>query len=136
MACVCVVVSLGSLRCSWFAGNVSVAFRDNAMSRLLGGHGLSTLCMTADIASALNMKMRVCLSVPVRLSSSGVQSFNPIFHRGARCLSNLSEYLSGWHSFRGCLAYSLGCRLFMICWRRLALILSTTFMAVLMLVAL
>ncbi len=32
MACVCVVVSLWSLRCSWFAGKVSVAFRvDNAM---------------------------------------------------------------------------------------------------------
>jgi hypothetical protein len=76
MTCVCVAVSLGSSRSSWFAGIVSVALRvDNAMSTLLGGCGLLALCMLADIASAFSMKMRVCPSVAVRLSSSDVQVF-------------------------------------------------------------
>ena len=68
MACMCVVVFFGSLRCSWFNGSASDAFGlDSAMSRLLGGRGLSPLCMLVDIAPTTNMKMRVC--PPRRVSS-------------------------------------------------------------------
>ena len=95
MACVCVVVSLGSLRCSWFARSESVAFRvDSVVSRLLGGRGLSPLRILADIASVFNIKMRVCPSVVIHFSSCGVQSFTSNSHRGgARSLSSLSKYL-------------------------------------------
>ncbi len=80
---------LGSLRCSWLARSASVAFMvDSAMSRLLCRRGLFPLCILADIASTFDMKLRVCSSVVVRLSSSGVQLFTTTSHMEARCLSS------------------------------------------------
>jgi hypothetical protein len=67
----------------------------------------------------------VCPSHVVCFSSIGVQSETPSSHRGARCFSNLSEKLSGWHYwFRISLSYSFGGMFFGMFLRCLALISS------------
>ena len=60
----------------------------------------------------------------VCFSRIGVQHETPSPHRGARCCSNLSEKLSGWHWFRSCFSYSFVGRFFGMLSRCLALISS------------
>ena len=47
----------------------------------------------------------MCLVGVVCFYRIGVQSETPSSHRGARCLSSLSEKLSGWCWSRNCLLY-------------------------------
>ena len=130
------IVSLGSLRCSWYVGSASVALTvDSASSRLLFGRCLSPLCSLACMVVAFNMYMRVCPSGVVHFSSIGVHSFTLFSQKGAMRLSSLSQYLSGWHWFRSCLAQSFGRRFSGMCSRRLALISTTSFMDIIMRVA-
>jgi hypothetical protein len=63
----------------------------------------------------------VCLAGVVCFSRIGVQSVTPSSHRGAKCLSSLSEKLSGRHWFLICLSYSFGGRCFEMLSRCLAL---------------
>ncbi len=105
MGCVYVEVSFGSLRCSWLARGVSVVFNVvSVVSRLSSERGLSIMGKLQVIAYALSMRTRVCPYFMVCLSRIGVQLFSPISHRGARCLSSLSVYLSGGHWFQNCFA--------------------------------
>ena len=62
----------------------------------------------------------------VFFSRIGVHSEAPSPQRGARCLSSLSEKLSGWHWSRDCLLYSLCTRFFRMFSRVLALISSSS----------
>ena len=56
MICVVIVVGLGSVVCSWYAGDVSVVVRvDMASASLRCGRGLSPVCSFAWIAIALSI---------------------------------------------------------------------------------
>ena len=78
---------------------------DRASSRLLPMRIWSPLLSLACIAFVFSMCTSVCPVGVVCFSRIGVQSETPSPHRGARCLSSLSEKLSGWHWSRNCLLY-------------------------------
>jgi hypothetical protein len=68
----------------------------------------------------------VCLVGIVCFSRIGVQSETPSPQKGARCISSLSEKLSGWHWSRSCLLYSFCGSFFGMFPRVLALISSNS----------
>ena len=101
MACVVVVISLGSLLCSWVAGNVSVvASVDNAIASLGWGRGSSPECSFACTVVALSISSCVWPVGVVCDSSIWVHSLIPSSQRGAKCFRSLSAYRRGWHLVR------------------------------------
>ncbi len=70
MICVCVVVCVGSLLCSWDVGRCSVVDRvDRVVSSLVGGRGLSPLCSFACTAGELRILSCVRPDYVIRVSS-------------------------------------------------------------------
>ena len=96
MICDVVVVGLGSLMCSWDAGDISVAARvDMAVSSVGWGRGLSPLCSFACTAITLSIWSCVCPDGVIRVYSILVQLLTPSSHRGAKCLKSLYAHLRG-----------------------------------------
>ncbi len=127
MVCVATVVGLGSFVGSWDAGWVSVVARaDRATSNLGWGRGLSPVCSFACAALAFSICICFCSHVVVCDSSILDQSLSPSSHRGAKCFRSLSEYRRGWHRVRSSLAYYFVCSFLVMCFRRVALIMSTS----------
>ena len=96
---------------------------------------MSPVCSFACTAIASSIWICVCPDVVVCDSSILVQSLNPSSHRGAKCFNILSAYRRGWHRDRSSLAYSFVCRFLGMCWRLVALFLSTSSEAARMVVA-
>ncbi len=83
MMCVCVVVCLGSLLCSWVVERCSVAAKvDRAVSSLVWGQDLLPLCSFACTAYALRICSCVRPDGVICVSSILVQSLTPSSRRG------------------------------------------------------
>ena len=93
MICDGVVMCLGSLLCSWFAGSISVAARVDRVVYSLGwGRGLSPLCSFACNDVTLSIWSCVCPDFIVSVSSILVQSLTLSSDRGAKCFKSMSAY--------------------------------------------
>ena len=98
-------MAFGSLQCSGDDGSARVVLRaDSASSWLLFGRCLSPLFSLACIVVEFSMCRWVRPSDIVCFPSIGDQSRTLFSHKGAKCFSSLSEYLSDWRWFRSCLA--------------------------------
>jgi len=87
MTWVCIVASLGSLRCILADGSASFALTlDIAVSRFAVGRALPPLCSLAHAVVAFSMYIWVCPCGAVHFSSNGVQSLTPSSHRGGQVL--------------------------------------------------
>ena len=83
MILVCIVVSLGSLRCTWDAASTSVAAKvQMALSNLVVDWVLSPPCSVACTIAALRMCICRCQCIVVRFSNSCVQSLASSSHMG------------------------------------------------------
>ncbi len=104
MICVCVVVCLGNLLCSWTAGSNSLAAVDNrVVPSLVWGRALSPLCSFACTVVALSIWSCVYPDGVVRFSIIVVHTLTPSSRRGAMYFNSICGYLRGWHWFRRCL---------------------------------
>ena len=96
MACVVVVIVLGSLVCSRDARSVNVvASVDRANVSLGCGRGLSPASSFACTVVALSIRSCVRPVGVVCVSSIWAQSLIPSSHRGAKCFKSLSAYIGG-----------------------------------------